>query len=390
MREAIKILVTCIAAVFVTSEALSQDFESNGICYNVTGGDEVAVVERIGQDGVNEYSGVIIVPESVFFDGFNYRVTKVDEYAFSGSGVTAVVLPNSITRLGESAFADATELRQVTLPLGLREIPKYCFAGTSLSDIALPEGVERIGYGAFQECTMLHTMFLPSTLRSIEAYALDWCFNLYEIYCSALLPPRVGHDAFDWLPRVDLIVNDDAVADRYSVASEWGDNDRFTIFQDEVPEIINAGEKVAFCQNWLRVAMPAHLAYNVYDDLGELIAYTSGEEIYLPAKGRDIVYRIIPTTVIGEGEEIEVEVAATSGIERIDDEPFSPVPEPVITARDGQIHIWTDTYRRAVRVWDIYGNLYFERFTNGNEAVELPGHRVYIVTVDDYVKKVLL
>lgn len=389
MKTFAKILLAATLAAGCLG-ATAQDFESGGLCYTLTGSDEVAVSERLLFDGTNDYSGVVIIPSTVYYDGATYRVTAVDDYAFAGSAVTEVVMPGSVTRLGESAFADAADLAQVTLPLGLESIPRYCFASTAVEDVAIPEGVTRIGYGAFQECTRLHSLFLPSTLRRIDDVAFDWCFNLYEIYCAALLPPSVAGDTFNWVPRVDLVVTDDASADLYSIDPAWNDRDLFTIYPDEdiSPTLLHDGED--YCQDWQRVHLGEHLAYKIFDEADELVAYTAAGEFYLPASDHDVTYTIVPTTSMTDGESWSFTVPATTGIDRIDDEPFSPIPDPVITARYGQIHIWHENYRVPVRVWDIYGTLYFERFSGGNEAVDLPENRVYIVTVGNYVKKVLL
>ena len=389
MKTFTKILLATTLA-FSALNGTAQDFESGGLCYTLLGGDEVAVSERLLFDGTNDYSGVVIIPPTVYFDGDTYRVTAVGDYAFAGSAVTEVVMPNSVTQLGESAFADATELSQVTLPIGLKSIPRYCFASTAVEDVAVPEGVTRIGYGAFQECTRLHTLFLPSTLRHIDDVAFDWCFNLYEIYCGALMPPAVAHDTFNWVPRIDLVVTDDTAADLYSIDPAWNDLDRFTIYPDEdiAPTLTLEGED--FNQDWRRVHLGEHLAYKVLGEDGELAAYTAAAEFYLPASDHDVTYTIIPTTSMTDGDSWALAVPATTGIDRIGDEPFSPVPEPLITARYGQIHIWHDNYRVPIRVWDIYGRLYFERFSGGNEAIDLPENRVYVVTVGNYVKKVLL
>lgn len=385
-----------LLALALALQAAAQEFESGSIAYVVTAPGQVAVTQRLLPGGVNDYSDVLIVPPTVFFDGETYSVTAVDQYAFAASGVTEVVLPNSISSLGESAFADADRLSSVTLPLALRHIPRYCFAGTALVDVALPPEVSTIGYGAFEECTALHTVFLPPALTAIGNHAFDWCINLYEIYCTAPLPPSVGDDAFAFAPQLDIVVADDAHADLYALHPQWGNDSLFTIFPDEdlAPTTLLYNSE-PFRRDWLAVELGNHLAYKIYDSDDNLIAYTAARHAFLPAPARhDAVYTIVPATTADALPDYlaTVTVPATSGIERLipDDEPISPIPEPLITARDGQIHIWGDNYHRAIRVYDIYGTLYYERFTSGNEAIELPSPRLYIVTVDNYVRKVLL
>ena len=386
-----KILITTILCLVALPFSRAEDFESGGISYRVLSDGRVAVTEQLTWEGRNAYEGVLIVPENVYYNGVTRDVTAVDAFAFSASGVTEVILPGSVRWIGESAFADATSLTDVTLPIHINAIPRYCFAGTAVSDVAIPEGVTQIGYGAFQECTRLNTVFLPSTLRRIDDLAFDWCYNLEQIYCAALLPPRLGDDVFADVRRADLIVTDDAAVDLYEISrSEWSDDKHFTVYPDEDIDPLLSFNPEPFEQDWLDITLGNHLAYTIYGEDGEPMAYTAAAHFYLPATDHDALFTVVPTTAMTDAERAEVVVEALNGIDRIIEEPMSPIPDPIISARDGQIHVWGDNYRRVIRVFDIYGMMYFERFSDGGEIIELPRGRIYIVTVDDYVKKVML
>ena len=177
------LLIVSMFLAFATASA--GDFASGGLVYSFTNDDDQVAVDCNIVDGVNAYQGVIIIPPMVNYEGYNYKVTSIAKEAFAQSKVTEVIIPNSVNKIGEAAFAGADDLTSVTLPLNLKVIPEACFAGTSIVNIALPEGVETIGYGAFQSCSLLHTVMMPSTLKLIEAYAFNYCHNLYEIYCAA-------------------------------------------------------------------------------------------------------------------------------------------------------------------------------------------------------------
>ena len=110
----------------------------------------------------------------------------IGKWAFCGTGIEKIELPDSLTTLGEGAFFMA-DLEKVKLSESLVAIPEECFSLCSLeeltipknvkiignrafrsawvSHIEIPEGVEIIGYDAFEA---LESIFLPSTLREIE------------------------------------------------------------------------------------------------------------------------------------------------------------------------------------------------------------------------------
>jgi len=386
-----KIISSTLIAICVAANVWAGDFISGGIVYSFTDKEgEVAVDQNI-IDGVNAYSGVYIIPEMVNFEGDNYNVTSIADNAFAQSKITDICLPNSITNIGESAFAYADNLTNITLPLNIEVIPKACFAGTSIVNIALPEGVKTIGYGAFQSCTLLHTVLLPSTLTLIEAYAFNNCHNLYEIYCAANTPPKAsGWAIFIGLSGIDVIVPDYEAIDAYADDNVWGDESTFTLYPNEDISLQMSLNGEDFQQNWKRISLGNNFAYKVIDEDDELMALTAADYYYLPARDHDVTYTIIPTTMMSDSDPISIVVEKTTGIERLIEDAFPAEPEPIIVAHQGTLYVYGDNYRRWIYVWDMNGRLYYQRISSDAQIIDLPPHRVYIVRVGNYVKKVFL
>jgi hypothetical protein len=95
--------------------------------------------------------------------------TAVDLYNVSGNTITSprypltgsIIIPSvingtTITAIGASAFANQTQLSQITIPASVTSIGNSAFSGcTSLSQISIPSSVTKIGYEAFSPSTVL-------------------------------------------------------------------------------------------------------------------------------------------------------------------------------------------------------------------------------------------
>lgn len=82
-----------------------------------------------------------------------------------------VVLPDSLTSIGQYAFRDCYNLQDVTLPATLKSIATYAFEDCdNFKNIIIPEGVTSVGTYAFYSCDALQTVKWPSTATTIRDY----------------------------------------------------------------------------------------------------------------------------------------------------------------------------------------------------------------------------
>lgn len=120
-------------------------------------------------------------------------VTSLESYAFKGTSIESVRIPDSVTSYGTSLFYDCLNLRHVILPEGLTEIYDSMFRGCeALQSIDIPKGVTRFGDFAFDGCISLASIILPEGVTYVGNYCFSDCSNLRHIVSLPVLTPTLG------------------------------------------------------------------------------------------------------------------------------------------------------------------------------------------------------
>ena len=213
MKKETTIFLLTMLMSLVGAKTFAHDIAVNNddgvtIYYVWTNGNTELAVSYQGTSwiGVNEYSGEVVIPESVFYEGMTYSVTSVGDYAFAMcNGLTSVTIPSSVTSIGTYAFAMCSGLTSITIPNsvtfinngafqncigltsvtfgnGLTFIGQEVFMGCiGLTNITIPNTVTFIGNGAFSDCSGLTTVTIPNTVTEIGDGAFYGCMGLASI-----------------------------------------------------------------------------------------------------------------------------------------------------------------------------------------------------------------
>lgn len=128
----------------------------------------------------------ISLPESLVYIG---------DYAFCHCAFTNIELPDNLTYIGDSAFSCCRNLLNITIP-GVGFLGNDTFYDcTSLVNVIIQEGVKEIGGSAFQGCKSLKSVTLPGSIKNIGVFdsspVFDGCTSLSTILCKALVPPGI-------------------------------------------------------------------------------------------------------------------------------------------------------------------------------------------------------
>ena len=125
--------------------------------------------------------------------------------------LTSLVIPDSVTNIGDYAFWNCRSLTDIVIPDGVTSIGKCAFEGCSaLSSVVIPDSVSCIGFGAFENCSSLHSVVIPDSVTSIGESAFYDCESL----SSLVIPDSVasiGDNAFSGCSSLSSVVIPESV-----------------------------------------------------------------------------------------------------------------------------------------------------------------------------------
>ena len=109
-------------------------------------------------------------------------VTKIGNEAFKNSAITSIVIPDSVTSIGDCAFYNCSSLTSIEIGNGVTTIGDdvFCLCD-SLTSITIPTSVTSIGDCAFYYCSGLTSVVIPDSVTSIGSYAFYFCDSLTSI-----------------------------------------------------------------------------------------------------------------------------------------------------------------------------------------------------------------
>lgn len=144
-----------------------------------------------------ESDTVVVIPSKIN----GVTVETIGHAAFERSAVTSVTIPDSVTFIGEAAFANCSNLTNISIPNSVTSIGLSAFEHcTRLKSITLPSSLRNISMFLFHNCSQLTTIQIPDSVLSIQDYAFGNCISLETIHIPVSVT-SIGVYAFNGCPK---------------------------------------------------------------------------------------------------------------------------------------------------------------------------------------------
>lgn len=142
---------------------------------------------------------------------------KIGSFAFQGTALTSVNIPDNVETIKECAFSQVKQLQEVHLPDSLTSLGNYAFAECrSLRTVKIPTKLKTIPDYTFQNCRSLQSVELHDSITAFEDYSFNNC-DLREI----TLPKSttwVGGNAFNGNTNLSKVTLNEGLIDIWAEA----------------------------------------------------------------------------------------------------------------------------------------------------------------------------
>ena len=155
----------------------------------------------------------IIIPDSI---------TSIGDFAFENcSGLTSITIPDSVTSIGDHAFYNCSSLTSITVSENNKyfsslngvlfnkdktELVTYLI-GNERTEYAIPDSVTFIGDRAFYKCSSLTSIIIPDSVTSIGDHAFHNCSGLTSITIPDSVTSIGDHAFYNCLTSITVSEN---------------------------------------------------------------------------------------------------------------------------------------------------------------------------------------
>ncbi len=212
--------------------------------------------------------GTIIICDRAFNDSPNSGNTQL----------ISVVIPESVTHIGNSAFQNCFSLETISIPNSVQYIGNAAFSHCFNINISIPNSVNFIGDSAFWNCRSLSLFVIPESVTYIGSMAFANCYSLTQVSILGQvesIKAQTFADCF-WLNKVILPNSISHIESRAFYEC-------YRLEEIVFPDSIQVIDECAFddCRSLLSVVLPntlVHIGYGAFrgcESLTEVVIPTA-------------------------------------------------------------------------------------------------------------------
>ena len=156
-------------------------------------------------DSRNDCNGIIETEGNVLIFGnqntkIPNSVTRIGEWAFAGQSLlTTVDIPNSVTSLGSHAFSESG-LKSMEMPNSIIGLGVNVFMNCrAMETLVFSESLEIIPAFLLNQCHALKSIIIPASVKEVEEYAIAYSNNVESITFLSTTPPAIFPASFEGL-----------------------------------------------------------------------------------------------------------------------------------------------------------------------------------------------
>lgn len=138
-------------------------------------------------------------------------VTRIGSVAFGGDYygcLRNVVIPDSVTSIGEDAFSSCKKLTTVEIPDSVTSIESGAFSKSGLTSVTIPNSLTKIEEYAFFYCKSLASVTIPNGVTSIARSAFSGCDSLTSVTIPASVT-SIENSIFSGKNLTSIVVSPD-------------------------------------------------------------------------------------------------------------------------------------------------------------------------------------
>ncbi len=253
-------------------------------------------------------------------------VISIGERAFyTCSGLTSIEIPNSVTSIGNEAFLGCHNLSRVVISditswcnidfSAYDSNPLYyakhlCLNNEEVTTLIIPNSVTSIGNYAFYYCSSLTSVIIPNSVTSIGERAFYNCSGLSKIYSLPQIPPTIGSSTFNGISSDAVVYVSSSALSAYKSANYWGKM-RFVGVKAEAQTTESPTSVVITASQELWEVMDEYI-YQIGISGGEQEAGNTLEYIGLEPNSEYSNIPVVLTSNTGETETVNVSFTTTA------------------------------------------------------------------------------